>query len=172
MTEELKNIRTVLDEELLRQRGTQASTQPMKDSSFLRKKEISSGDRSWNSTKNSPISPRQIHPWKNNLKNLRQKLKIIKAWWWVFRGRSWRFNKRPLKMKSSDIALLFQCFHLLCRQSTQNKQFPPSRASQPWLVTSRGILLWAAGQPSTQCSWSVIKVSRCWTARSKGRSRS
>jgi hypothetical protein len=46
MTEELKNIRTVLDEELLRQRGTQASTQPMKDSSFLRKKEISSGDRS------------------------------------------------------------------------------------------------------------------------------
>ena len=46
MTEELKNIRTVLDEELLKQRGKYGLMKPINDCFFWRRKGTSLGLRS------------------------------------------------------------------------------------------------------------------------------
>ena len=52
MTEELTHMRAMLDEELLKQRGKLGLIKPIKDCFSWKRRGISSGDKSQNSTRN------------------------------------------------------------------------------------------------------------------------
>lgn len=85
MAEELKSIRSVLDEELLRQRGIVISSQLMNGSFSWKKKETFFAAKSSNSMSSSLLSPKTIRSLNNSWNSPKPKQITTKIWFMVYK---------------------------------------------------------------------------------------